>query len=93
MLKILFKILVDVLINYFIKEWLVILILIVDEKFLIFMFEYENVNDYKNVFFKMIVNMFVFNEKVLLECLEKYLEIKELEKFFIWFKNKIGLYL
>ncbi|GAA8238127.1 site-specific DNA-methyltransferase [Helicobacter pylori] len=42
----------------------------------------------KNAFFKTIANSLVFNEKALLECLE----IKELEKSFTRFKNKIGLY-
>ncbi|MGL2749794.1 DNA methyltransferase, partial [Helicobacter pylori] len=59
-----------------------------DEKLLTFMLEHENANDYKNAFFKMIANTLVFNEKALLECLE----IKELEKSFTRFKNKIGLY-
>ncbi|GAA8582562.1 hypothetical protein KYTH42_08240 [Helicobacter pylori] len=52
------------------------------------MLEHENANDYKNAFFKTIANTLVFNEKALLECLE----IKELEKSFTRFKNKIGLY-
>lgn len=52
------------------------------------MLEHESTNDYKNAFFKTIANTLVFNEKALLECLE----IKELEKSFTRFKNKIGLY-
>ncbi|MCQ2936661.1 site-specific DNA-methyltransferase [Helicobacter pylori] len=88
MLKTPLKTLVDALINRFTKERLVTLILQHDEKLLIFMLEHENANDYKNAFFKAIVNTLVFNEKALLECLE----IKELEKSFTRFKNKIGLY-
>ncbi len=42
----------------------------------------------KTLFFKTIANSLVFNEKALLECLE----IKELEKSFTRFKNKIGLF-
>ncbi len=89
MLKTPLKTLLDALINHFTKERLVTLILQHDEKLLIFMLEHENANDYKNAFFKMIANTLVFNEKALLECLE----IKELEKSFTRFKNKIGLYL
>ncbi|WQW97747.1 site-specific DNA-methyltransferase [Helicobacter pylori] len=88
MLKNPLKTLVDILINHFTKERLVTLILQNDEKLLIFMLEHENANDYKNAFFKIIANSLVFNEKALLECLE----IKELEKSFTRFKNKIGLY-
>ncbi len=88
MLKNPLKTLVDILINHFTKERLVTLILTADEKLLTFMLEHENANDYKNAFFKMIANTLVFNEKALLECLE----IKELEKSFTRFKNKIGLY-
>ncbi|EJC13156.1 adenine-specific DNA-methyltransferase [Helicobacter pylori Hp P-16] len=88
MLKTPLKTLLDILINHFTKERLVTLILTADEKLLIFMLEHENANDYKNAFFKMIANSLVFNEKALLECLE----IKELEKSFTRFKNKIGLY-
>ncbi len=88
MLKTPLKTLVDALINRFTKERLVTLILQHDEKLLIFMLEHENANDYKNAFFKTIANTLVFNEKALLECLE----IKELEKSFTRFKNKIGLY-
>ncbi|GAA7327348.1 DNA methyltransferase [Helicobacter pylori] len=88
MLKTPLKTLVDILINHFTKERLVTLILQHDEKLLIFMLEHENANDYKNAFFKIIANTLVFNEKALLECLE----IKELEKSFTRFKNKIGLY-
>ncbi|MCQ2768798.1 site-specific DNA-methyltransferase [Helicobacter pylori] len=88
MLKTPLKTLVDALINHFTKERLVTLILQHDEKLLIFMLEHENANDYKNAFFKTIANTLVFNEKALLECLE----IKELEKSFTRFKNKIGLY-
>ncbi|WP_187906856.1 site-specific DNA-methyltransferase [Helicobacter pylori] len=82
------KTLLDALINHFTKERLVTLILTADEELLTFMLEHENANDYKNTFFKMIANSLVFNEKALLECLE----IKELEKSFTRFKNKIGLY-
>ncbi|MGN8474552.1 DNA methyltransferase [Helicobacter pylori] len=88
MLKTPLKTLLDALINHFTKERLVTLILQHDEKLLIFMLEHENANDYKNAFFKTIANTLVFNEKALLECLE----IKELEKSFTRFKNKIGLY-
>ncbi|WRF60562.1 site-specific DNA-methyltransferase [Helicobacter pylori] len=88
MLKTPLKTLVDILINHFTKERLVTLILTADEKLLTFMLEHENANDYKNAFFKMIANTLVFNEKALLECLE----IKELEKSFTRFKNKIGLF-
>ncbi len=88
MLKNPLKTLLDILINRFTKEQLVTLILQNDEKLLIFMLEHENANDYKNAFFKTIANTLVFNEKALLECLE----IKELEKSFTRFKNKIGLY-
>ncbi|GAA7402591.1 site-specific DNA-methyltransferase [Helicobacter pylori] len=88
MLKNPLKTLLDALINHFTKERLVTLILQNDEKLLTFMLEHENANDYKNAFFKMIANTLVFNEKALLECLE----IKELEKSFTRFKNKIGLY-
>ncbi|QEF31924.1 site-specific DNA-methyltransferase [Helicobacter pylori] len=88
MLKTPLKTLVDILINYFTKERLVTLILTADEKLLIFMLEHENANDYKNAFFKIIANTLVFNQEALLECLE----IKELEKSFTRFKNKIGLY-
>ncbi len=92
MLKTPLKTLVDALIHHFTKERLVTLILTADEKLLTFMLEHENANDYKNAFFKMIANTLVFNEKALLECLEKYLEIKELDRSFTRFKNKIGLY-
>ncbi|KAA6507414.1 site-specific DNA-methyltransferase [Helicobacter pylori] len=88
MLKTPLKTLVDILINRFTKERLVTLILQHDEKLLIFMLEHENANDYKNAFFKTIANTLVFNEKALLECLE----IKELDRSFTRFKNKIGLY-
>ncbi len=88
MLKNPLKTLLDILINHFTKERLVTLILQHDEKLLTFMLEHENANDYKNAFFKMIANSLVFNEKALLECLE----IKELEKSFTRFKNKIGLF-
>ncbi|MCQ2892032.1 site-specific DNA-methyltransferase [Helicobacter pylori] len=88
MLKTPLKTLVDILINHFTKERLVTLILQHDEKLLTFMLENKNANDYKNAFFKMIANTLVFNQKALLECLE----IKELEKSFTRFKNKIGLY-
>ncbi len=88
MLKTPLKTLLDALINHFTKERLETLILQHDEKLLTFMLEHENANDYKNAFFKMIANTLVFNEKALLECLE----IKELEKSFTRFKNKIGLY-
>ncbi|NHB38446.1 site-specific DNA-methyltransferase [Helicobacter pylori] len=88
MLKTPLKTLLDILINHFTKERLVTLILQNDEKLLTFMLEHENANDYKNAFFKTIANTLVFNEKALLECLE----IKELEKSFTRFKNKIGLF-
>ncbi|MCQ2930593.1 site-specific DNA-methyltransferase [Helicobacter pylori] len=88
MLKTPLKTLIDALINHFTRECLETLILTADEKLLIFMLEHENANDYKNAFFKIIANSLVFNEKALLECLE----IKELEKSFTRFKNKIGLY-
>ncbi|MFB1282985.1 DNA methyltransferase [Helicobacter pylori] len=88
MLKTPLKTLVDALINRFTKERLVTLILTADERLLIFMLEHENANDYKNAFFKTIANSLVFNQKALLECLE----IKELEKSFTRFKNKIGLF-
>ncbi|WRG48245.1 site-specific DNA-methyltransferase [Helicobacter pylori] len=88
MLKTPLKTLVDILINHFTKERLVTLILTADEKLLTFMLKHENANDYKNAFFKTIANTLVFNEKALLECLE----IKELEKSFTRFKNKIGLF-
>ncbi|QQW69603.1 site-specific DNA-methyltransferase [Helicobacter pylori] len=88
MLKTPLKTLLGALINHFTKERLVTLILQHDEKLLTFMLEHENANDYKNAFFKTIANTLVFNEKALLECLE----IKELEKSFTRFKNKIGLY-
>ncbi|MCQ2848052.1 site-specific DNA-methyltransferase [Helicobacter pylori] len=88
MLKTPLKTLLDILINHFTKERLVTLILTADEKLLTFMLENENANDYKNAFFKTIANTLVFNEKALLECLE----IKELDRSFTRFKNKIGLY-
>ncbi len=88
MLKNPLKTLLDALINRFTKERLVTLILQHDEKLLTFMLEHENADDYKNAFFKIIANTLVFNEKALLECLE----IKELEKSFTRFKNKIGLF-
>ncbi|NHB35059.1 site-specific DNA-methyltransferase [Helicobacter pylori] len=88
MLKIPLKTLLDALINHFTKERLVTLIIEHDEKLLIFMLEHENANDYKNAFFKTIANSLVFNEKALLECLE----IKELDRSFTRFKNKIGLF-
>ncbi|MFP6032692.1 DNA methyltransferase [Helicobacter pylori] len=88
MLKTPLKTLLDILINHFTKERLVTLILQHDEKLLTFMLEHENANDYKNAFFKMIANTLVFNQEALLECLE----IKELEKSFTRFKNKIGLF-
>ncbi|MGL2913634.1 DNA methyltransferase [Helicobacter pylori] len=88
MLKTPLKTLLDALINRFTKERLVTLILQNDEKLLTFMLEHENADDYKNAFFKIIANSLVFNQKALLECLE----IKELEKSFTRFKNKIGLY-
>ncbi|KHL83123.1 site-specific DNA-methyltransferase [Helicobacter pylori] len=92
MLKTPLKTLLDALINHFTKERLVTLILQHDEKLLIFMLEHENANDYKNAFFKTIANTPVFNKEALSECLEKYLEIKELDRSFTRFKNKIGLY-
>ncbi|WRG36889.1 site-specific DNA-methyltransferase [Helicobacter pylori] len=92
MLKTPLKTLLDILINHFTKERLVTLILTADEKLLTFMFEHENANDYKNAFFKTIANSLVFNEKALLECLEKYLEIRKLDRSFTRFKNKIGLF-
>ncbi|GAA7562147.1 hypothetical protein MMM139_12410 [Helicobacter pylori] len=82
------KTLLDDLTNHFTKERLETLIIQNDERLLIFMLEHENANDYKNAFFKTIANTLVFNEKALLECLE----IKELEKSFTRFKNKIGLF-
>ncbi|MFP6180261.1 DNA methyltransferase [Helicobacter pylori] len=88
MLKTPLKTLLDALTHRFTKERLVTLILTADEKLLTFMLEHENADDYKNAFFKTIANTLVFNEKALLECLE----IKELEKSFTRFKNKIGLY-
>ncbi|WQW42768.1 site-specific DNA-methyltransferase [Helicobacter pylori] len=88
MLKNPLKTLLDTLINHFTKERLVTLILQNDEKLLTFMLEHENANDYKNAFFKTISNTLVFNEKALLECLE----IKELDRSFTRFANKIGLY-
>ncbi|MCQ2635497.1 site-specific DNA-methyltransferase [Helicobacter pylori] len=88
MLKTPLKTLLDALTHHFTKERLVTLILQHDEKLLTFMLEHENANDYKNAFFKMIANTLVFNQEALLECLE----IKELEKSFTRFKNKIGLY-
>ncbi|PUD43753.1 site-specific DNA-methyltransferase [Helicobacter pylori] len=88
MLKTPLKTLLDALIHHFTKERLVTLILQHDEKLLTFMLEHENADDYKNAFFKTIANSLVFNEKALLECLE----IKELEKSFTRFKNKIGLF-
>ncbi|WP_187946659.1 site-specific DNA-methyltransferase [Helicobacter pylori] len=92
MLKTPLKTLLDALINHFTKERLVTLILTADEKLLIFMLEHENANDYKNAFFKIIANTLVFNEKALSECLEKYLEIRKLDRSFTRFKNKIGLF-
>ncbi|RKV29652.1 site-specific DNA-methyltransferase [Helicobacter pylori] len=88
MLKTPLKTLLDILIHHFTKERLETLIIEHDEKLLTFMLEHENANDYKKHFFKTIANSLVFNEKALLECLE----IKELEKSFTRFKNKIGLY-
>ncbi|MGL2816657.1 DNA methyltransferase [Helicobacter pylori] len=88
MLKTPLKTLLDALINHFTKERLVTLIIEHDEKLLTFMLENENANDYKKHFFKMIANSLVFNEKALLECLE----IKELDRSFTRFKNKIGLF-
>ncbi|WQZ63007.1 site-specific DNA-methyltransferase [Helicobacter pylori] len=92
MLKTPLKTLLDALINHFTKERLETLIIEHDEKLLTFMLEHENANDYKNAFFKTIANTLVFNQEALLECLEKYLEIKELNRSFTRFKNKIGLY-
>ncbi|EMG85425.1 DNA (cytosine-5-)-methyltransferase [Helicobacter pylori GAM114Ai] len=92
MLKTPLKTLLDTLINHFTKERLVTLILTADEKLLTFMLEHENANDYKKHFFKTIANSLVFNEKALLECLEKYLEIRKLDRSFTRFKNKIGLF-
>ncbi len=92
MLKTTLKTLLDILIHHFTKERLVTLILTADEKLLTFMLEHENANDYKNAFFKTIANSLVFNEKALLECLEKYLEIRKLDRSFTRFKNKIGLF-
>ncbi|WQV28447.1 site-specific DNA-methyltransferase [Helicobacter pylori] len=92
MLKTPLKTLLDALINHFTKERLVTLITAHDEKLLTFMLEHENANDYKKHFFKMIANSLVFNEKALLECLEKYLEIRKLDRSFTRFKNKIGLF-
>ncbi|MBH0252775.1 site-specific DNA-methyltransferase [Helicobacter pylori] len=88
MLKTPLKTLLDILINHFTKERLETLIIEHDEKLLTFMLEHENANDYKNAFFKTIANSLVFNEKALLECLE----IKELDRSFTRFKNKIGLF-
>ncbi|EQD91656.1 methylase [Helicobacter pylori PZ5026] len=88
MLKTPLKTLLDALIHHFTKERLVTLIIEHDEKLLTFMLENENANDYKKHFFKMIANSLVFNEKALLECLE----IKELDRSFTRFKNKIGLF-
>ncbi|WRA29094.1 site-specific DNA-methyltransferase [Helicobacter pylori] len=92
MLKTTLKTLLDILINHFTKEHLVTLILTADEKLLIFMLEHENANDYKKHFFKIIANTLVFNQEALLECLEKYLEIRKLDRSFTRFKNKIGLF-
>ncbi|MGL2464974.1 DNA methyltransferase [Helicobacter pylori] len=92
MLKTPLKTLLDALINHFTKERLVTLITGHDEKLLTFMLENENANDYKKHFFKMIANSLVFNEKALLECLDKYLEIRKLDRSFTRFKNKIGLF-
>ncbi len=92
MLKTPLKTLLDTLINHFTKERLVTLIIEHDEKLLTFMLEHENANDYKKHFFKTIANSLVFNEKALLECLEKYLEIRKVDRSFTRFKNKIGLY-
>ncbi|MGL2812778.1 DNA methyltransferase [Helicobacter pylori] len=88
MLKTPLKTLLDILIHHFTKERLVTLIIEHDEKLLTFMLEHENANDYKKHFFKTIANSLVFNKKALLECLE----IKELDRSFTRFKNKIGLY-
>ncbi|WP_033593619.1 site-specific DNA-methyltransferase [Helicobacter pylori] len=92
MLKTPLKTLLDILIHHFTKERLVTLILTADEKLLTFMLEHENANGYKKHFFKIIANTLVFNEKALLECLEKYLEIRKLDRSFTRFKNKIGLF-
>ncbi|ADN80504.1 site-specific DNA-methyltransferase [Helicobacter pylori] len=92
MLKTPLKTLLDILINHFTKERLVTLITGHDEKLLTFMLEHENANDHKKHFFKTIANSLVFNEKALLECLEKYLEIRKLDRSFTRFKNKIGLF-
>ncbi|WP_305865653.1 site-specific DNA-methyltransferase [Helicobacter pylori] len=92
MLKTPLKTLIDILINHFTKERLETLIIQHDEKLLTFMLEHENANDYKNAFFKNIANTLVFNEKALLECLEKIFEIRKLDRSFTRFKNKIGLY-
>ncbi|MGN8430525.1 DNA methyltransferase [Helicobacter pylori] len=92
MLKTPLKTLLDILIHHFTKERLVTLIIEHDEKLLTFMLENENANDYKKYFFKTIANSLVFNEKALLECLEKYLEIRKLDRSFTRFKNKIGLF-
>ncbi|PDW32876.1 DNA methylase [Helicobacter pylori] len=89
MLKTPLKTLVNALINRFTKERLETLIIEHDEKLLTFMLEHENANDYKNAFFKTIANTLVFNQEALLECLE----IKELDRSFTRFKNKIGLFL
>ncbi|ERA57484.1 DNA (cytosine-5-)-methyltransferase [Helicobacter pylori GAM117Ai] len=89
MLKTPLKTLLDILIHHFTKERLVTLILTADEKLLTFMLENENANDYKKHFFKTIANSLVFNQEALLECLE----IKELDRSFTRFKNKIGLFL
>ncbi|MGN8381139.1 DNA methyltransferase [Helicobacter pylori] len=88
MLKTPLKTLLDILINHFTKERLVTLIIEHDEKLLTFMLEHENANDYKKHFFKTIANSLVFNQEALLECLE----IKELDRSFTRFKNKIGLF-
>ncbi|RPF69839.1 site-specific DNA-methyltransferase [Helicobacter pylori] len=92
MLKTPLKTLLDILINHFTKERLETLIIEHDERLLIFMLEHENANDYKNAFFKIIANTLVFNQKALLECLDKYLEIRKLDRSFTRFKNKIGLF-
>ncbi|EJC52753.1 adenine-specific DNA-methyltransferase [Helicobacter pylori Hp P-26] len=92
MLKTPLKTLLDILINHFTKERLETLIIGHDEKLLTFMLEHENANDYKKHFFKIIANTLVFNEKALSECLEKYLEIRKLDRSFTRFKNKIGLF-
>ncbi|OOC33196.1 site-specific DNA-methyltransferase [Helicobacter pylori] len=88
MLKTPLKTLLDILINHFTKERLITLITEHDEKLLTFMLEHENANDYKKHFFKTIANSLVFNQEALLECLE----IKELDRSFTRFKNKIGLF-